>query len=186
MKSERGFALIAALWLIATLSVLVGGEMAVATLGQKATVNRIVLTRSRWAAEACLAIVQSRWRQRRLADGDTIDLGRDTRCNWQIEDPGSRININAADPDLLLRALADTTLVSDLLAERRSAPFRSLAQLAPEIRPVLTVDGPGTINVNAASRRVLSSLPGLTAEAATRILDRRAIGRPIGGLDEMS
>ena len=68
MKGKRGFALITALWLIAAVSAIVGLQVAATRLGQQTSFNRITLTRGRWAAEACLAIVQSRWRAKVLAE----------------------------------------------------------------------------------------------------------------------
>ncbi len=185
MRGERGFALITALWLIALLPAIVGLEIATARLGQQTSLNRITLTRARWAAEGCLAMVQGRWGARRLADTATIDLGDNTRCNWQIDDPGARININTADLDVLTRALADSALALEFVAARRAAPFLSVEQLPIQYRFLFTVDGPGTINLNGASGAVLSMFPGLTGEAVERIGSRRNIGSPVTSLDEL-
>ncbi|HXG96334.1 MAG TPA: hypothetical protein VNJ06_04390 [Gemmatimonadales bacterium] len=185
MRGERGFALITALWLIAVLSAIVGLEVGTARLGQQTSLNRIILTRGRWAAEGCLAIVQGRWSAKRLADTATIDLGDNTGCNWHVDDPDARINVNAADPDVLTRALADSTLAREVVAARQTAPFVSVEQLPMQYRFLFTVDGPGTINLNRASDVVLSMLPGLTGEAVERISSRRNIGRPVTSLDEL-
>src|SRR6266540_968421 len=99
----RGFALLTVLWLITALSSVVGLALAATRLGQRTTLNRIALTRGRWAAEACLAIAQARWAQHRLADTATIDLGRGVQCEWRIEDPTARINVNAAEREVLER-----------------------------------------------------------------------------------
>ena len=185
MRGERGFALITALWLIALLSTVVGLEIGTARLGQQTSLNRITLTRGRWAAEGCLAIVHGRWGARRLADTATIDLGENTRCNWHVDDPDARINVNTADPDVLTRALADSALAREVVAARRTSPFVSVEQLPIQYRLLFTVDGPGTINLNRASGAVLSTLPGLTGEAVERISSRRSIGRPVRSLDEL-
>jgi len=185
MRGERGFALITALWLIALLSAIVGLEIATARLGQQTSLNRITLTRGRWAAEGCLAIVQGSWGARRLADTATIDLGDNTRCGWHIDDPGARINVNTVDPDVLTRALADSALALEFVIARRTAPFVSVEQLPIQYRLLFTVDGPGSINLNRASGGVLSMLAGLTGEAVERISSRRDIGRPVMSLDEL-
>ncbi len=188
MKGEHGFALIAALWLIAAVSAIVGLGVSVARLGQQTTINRITLTRGRWAAEACLAIVQGRWRARGVADTATIDLGHSTRCHWQMDDLGARINVNTADREVLTRALGDSGAAFDLLATRRTSggAFASLAQLSSEHRFLFTVHGPGSINLNAASDTVLMALPGITSEAVERIVTQRSLGRPITSLDELA
>jgi len=185
MRGERGFALITALWLIALLSAIVGLEIATARLGQQTSLNRITLTRGRWAAEGCLAIVQGRRGARRLADTATIDLGDNTWCSWHVDDPGARINVNTADPDVLTRAIADSVLARKVDATRRAAPFVSVEQLPIRYRFLFTVDGPGTINLNGASGAVLSMLPGLTGEAVERICSRRNVGRQVTSLDEL-
>src|SRR5258705_10766181 len=99
--TRKGFALLTVLWLITTLSAVVGVALATTRLGQRVTLNRIALTRGRWAAEACLAIVQARWAQHRVTDTATIDLGRGMRCAWRIEDPTARVNVNTAEREVL-------------------------------------------------------------------------------------
>jgi hypothetical protein len=48
------------------------------------------------------------------------------------------------------------------------------------------VDGPGTVNANAAAPQVLAALPGLGPEAVERIVSRRAGGRPLTSLDALA
>jgi hypothetical protein len=181
--NRRGFALLTVLWLITALSAVVGLELATTRLGQRTTLNRIALTRGRWAAEACLAIVQARWTQHRLADTATIDLGRGTDCRWRIEDPTARINVNTAEREVLdlVAPHADS-----IIARRRMRLLADLSEM-PGLDPVLvTIDGPGTVNLAAAPRPVLLALPGLSPEAVERLLARRAMGRPVGSLDELA
>ena len=84
------------------------------------------------------------------------------------------------------------SFIPALVALRRAAPFTALEQTrnlpcADEAVLALgTVEGPGTVNVNAAPASVLLALPGLGAEAVERITARRAVGRPIGSLDELA
>jgi len=181
--SRRGFALLTVLWLITALSAVVGLALATTRLGQRTTLNRIALTRGRWAAEACLAIVQARWTQHRLADTATIALGRGTQCTWRIEDPTRRVNLNTAEREVLENV---TSNADSLIARRRLRPLADLAE-APGLDPALvTVDGPGTINLSGAPREVLLALPGLSPEAVDRLLARREVGRPVGSLDELA
>jgi hypothetical protein len=180
--TRRGFALLTVLWLITALSAVVGLALATTRLGQRTTLNRIALTRGRWAAEACLAIVQARWTQHRMADTATIDLGRGTQCQWRIEDPTARVNVNTVEREVLDRV---TPHADSIIARRRVRALADLNEM-PGLNPALiTVDGPGTVNLSAAPREVLLALPGLTPEAVERLLARRA-GRPVGSLDELA
>jgi type II secretory pathway component PulK len=191
-RLERGFALIAVLWLIAMLGTLVGLSMASIRLGNQTTSNRIVLTRARWAAEACFAIAQARWGQGKLADTTTIDLGRGTRCAWTVEDPTTRINFNTADPEVLRALGANDVFIAALVEGRREQPFDDLGQVAElpgwdtRWARLGTVTGPGTINLSATPRSVLRALPGLGAEAVDRILYRRGVGRGFTSLDALA
>jgi len=186
MRRDRGFALIAALWVIVALTSVVGLGVATTRLGQRTSLNRIALTRGRWAAEACLAITQRRWLQHRLSDTASIDLGRGTRCNWNVWDPGTRININLADRETLTRLIGDSILADSLVKARRITPFISAEQLPSRWRSVLTVEGRASVNLNAAPERVLSALPGMSAEAVDHLVQRRRVGRAISSLDELT
>lgn len=179
MSGRRGFALLTVLWLIAALSAAVGLGLATTRLGQRTSFNRIVLSRARWAAEACLQIAAARWGAHELRDTGTVNLGRGTKCSWQVSDPGSRINVNSAPPDVLERLL-DSATARQAIARR---PFASVEQV--DGTDLITVDGPGSVNLSSAPVRVMLALPGMTPEAAERILARRELGRPVTSLDEL-
>ena len=187
-----GFALITVLWLITALAAIVGLSMTATRLGNQASMNRIVLARGRWAAEACLAIAQPRWTQHRLLDTATIELGRSMRCAWTVEDPTARVNFNTADPEVLHALGLNETFVRALIERRRQAPIEDFAELfgLPGFDSATTsvgsVIGPGSVNLSAAPRAVLRAFPGLTSEAVDRILYRRSVGRPIASLDELA
>jgi hypothetical protein len=181
-ESRGGFALLSVLWLITALSAVVGLSLAATRLGQRTTLNRIALTRGRWAAEACLAIAQARGVQHRLSDTATIDLGRGTWCRWRVEDPTARLNLNTAERDVLARLVPNA---DSIVARRRAAPLVDLGQVRGINPRLVTVDGPGVVNLSTAPPEVLAALPGLTPEAVDRLLARRAIGRPVGSLDEL-
>ncbi len=181
--SEGGFALLTVLWLVTALSAVVGVALAATRLGQRTTINRIALARGRWAAEACLAITQARWAQHRLADTATIDFGRGVQCAWQIEDPTARINVNTAEREILERVIHNA---DSMVAHRRVRPIADLTQMSGLDPTLVTIDGPGTINLNAAPRQVLLALPGLSPEAVDRLIARREIGRRVGSLDELA
>jgi type II secretory pathway component PulK len=181
--NRRGFALLTVLWLITALSAVVGLALATTRLGQRTTLNRIALTRGRWAAEACLAIVQARWTAHRLTDTATIDLGRGMQCEWRIEDPTARVNVNTTDREVLDRV---TRNADSIVERRRLRPLADLSEMKDLDPALVTTDGPGTINLSAAPKEVLLALPGLAPEAVERLLARRAMSRPIGSLDELA
>lgn len=197
--TASGFALLAVLWLVT----LVGGVLAIglaaARLGQHTTRNRVALARGRWAAEACVAILQGRWVSGREADSATIDLGRTTTCSWRIDDPGARLHVHHAARDELLRLQAVLGVPPDsarrftgaVIARRKHRPMFDAAELAvlsafdQRVAAYLTVDGPGAVSALRAPRPVLLALPGMTPEAVDRLLARRSTARPIRSLDEL-
>lgn len=195
---RNGFALITVLWLVTALSAVVGLSLAATRLGQRTTTNRIALTRGRWAAEACLAIAQARWEQHRLSDTATIDLGRGMWCRWRVEDPAARVNLNTAEREVLEKIAGcpkglpdgrgkwDAGCVDAILERRRFGSIVDVRQMPGLDSMLVTADGPGSVNLSAAPQRVLLALPGLTPEAVDRLLARRAVGRPIGSLDELA
>ena len=189
---RRGFALITVLWLVTVLTAIVGLAMAATRLGNQTTLNRIALARGRWAAEACFAVAEARWSEGRLEDSATIDLGRGTRCAWQVNEPSRRINFNTADPEVLRALGVSDTVIQALLDRRQLGPWDDLRQLAAlpgwESRwdTLGTVVGPGVVDLSTAPGGVLRALPGLTPEAVDLILNRRRVGRPFTGLDALS
>jgi len=195
MRRDTGFALIAVLWVVVALGGIVGLAAGAARLGQRESINRIALTRGRWAAEACLAIAQARWDEHALADTATVDLGGRTWCAWRLTDPTARLNVNTADSGVLATALCggrSPCAADGLVRLRDTAPLTDLVQAAavPGLDSaslaLLTVDGPGTVNVNAAPAPILLALPGLGPEAVARIEMRRLAGRPYASLDALA
>jgi len=180
----HGFALITVLWLVVVLASLVALGLAGTRLGQQTTANRVLLTRARWAAEACAAIAQARWSQHARLDTGTIDLGRETRCRWRFDDPTTRVNVNTVDREVLSRLIGDS-LAGLIITRRQGAPFESNQELAA-VDTMLSVEGPGTINANVASARILLALPGLGPEAVERLESGRLVGRPISSLDALA
>lgn len=196
MTRTKGFALIAVLWMLSVLSGIVAVAAGAVRLGQLTSTNRLALTRGRWATEACLAVAQARWTTHRLADADTEDLGRGTRCLWEATDPSARINVNTAEPEVLqlavCRGLRSDCALDSLLHLRETAPITDLAQIAslPGVDSgalaVLEVDGFGAVNANAASPPVLLDIPGLTPEAVSRLVERRQARRPLMSVDALA
>lgn len=189
---RAGFALITVLWLITALSALVGLTLGAVRIGNQASTNRLVLTRGRWAAEACLAITQARWVEHRLADTGTIALGRETRCAWEVSDPSAQVNLNTADSEVLRALGMSEGFVRALLERRRRGAIEDLSEVSTlsgfdsTWTDRITVTGSGAVNLATASRPVLLALPGLTPEAVEVITYGRAVGRPVTSLDALA
>src|SRR5439155_17834724 len=60
------------------------------------------------------------------------------------------------------------------------------SSLVVRLSAVLTTRGTGVINVNAAPREVLATLPGMTEEAMLALLGRQTSGRLIQSADELA
>jgi len=197
--SRRGFALVAVLWTVALLGGVVGLGVAGTRLGQRTTVNRIVMTRGRWAAEACLAIAEARATRDALKDTATIDLGRSVTCRWTIEHPDALLDLNAAPAAVLVRLATMVGLTHDsaqlfaeaMVTQRRRGGFTDVRQIeslpgAKRILHYLTVDGSGRVDLSTAGTAVLAALPGMTPEAVELLVRRREIGVSVRGVDELS
>ena len=197
--TRPGFALLTVLWVLAAVTSGIALALATSGMGLRAGANRVALARGRWAAEACLAVAQDRWGTSRFRSLDTLDLGRSTQCAWRVDDPGARLNVNLADRTLLAQLFAAAGLRSDTAqaladrigARRSESPFpnseavRSLPGFPDSVVPLLTTDGPGTIDLATAPEVLLESLPGLGREAVDLILSRRTIGPSLGSLDAL-
>jgi DNA uptake protein ComE-like DNA-binding protein len=193
VNTRRGFALLAVLWVITALAAVVGLGMGTLRVGAQVSANRLLLTRGRWGAEACLAIAQARGTAHRLQDTGTIDLGRGTRCAWRVDDPTAQLNVNTAAPSALERlgaGLGVSAAVVDTLLRHRpyddTAGVRDALGADSVLQSFLTVTGPGTVNANAASPMVLLALPGLGLEAVERLAEHRRLERPLSDLDQLA
>ncbi len=197
MTRPRGFALLVVLWTLAAVGGAVAVTMTAVRVGERASRNRVMLARARWAAEACLAVATARYLEGRATDTATIDLGRGTACSWRLEDPSARVNINLADRTVLQRLLESGGLAPDsaaavvdaVVARRSIMGFRSVDELAElttlpgTMMRALTVDGSARVNMRTASGVVLAALPGMSQEAVTAVLGHRAQGAPLANLD---
>ncbi len=193
--NRRGFALLAVLWVLTALTVLTGVALGVARTGWQTTRNRVLLARAGWAREACVEILLARYAQdpsvRRV---DTVDLGRGTWCVAALEDPAAKLNVNVAERENLLSVVGrQSSVVDSVLQARRRGPIYDLRQvpgmdsmLAARLAPFLTTRGTGTINVNAAPREVLVTLPGMTEESVSLLVWRRENRRPLSSADELA
>lgn len=192
--NQRGFALLAALWLTVALAIVAAAGLSVGRIGLTTTQNRQALLRAGWAAEACLAILEAQYTEhssvRRL---DTTDLGQGTWCTARLDEPAARLNVNLASREQLSALLGGEELADTIIARREQARSPDPAALADlpgfdsatvaRLIPITTTVGDGRLDLNTAPRELLALLPGLGPEAIERILARRAAGRPIESLE---
>jgi general secretion pathway protein K len=215
--TQRGFALLAVLWVVTAVTVLAGAVVAVAQLGGATTRNRVLLARAGWAREACVEILLARYAQNpSVRHVDSVDLGRGTWCAASVDDPSAKLNVNLADQAALVSVLQEVvrrrstvdSLVDAFLDWRdpdtvprsfgeessanRNGPLADVAELryvrgfgdslVARLSGLLTTRGTGAINVNAAPRAVLATLPGISAEGVEIVLRHRGIA-PVTSVD---
>lgn len=194
---ERGFALLAALWLVTALSVLAGVGIAVTRTGSAVTRNRVLLARAAWAREACMEILLARFgADPALRELRQVDLGRRTWCRATLDDPAAKLNVNVASRDALASVLPSDSLAAAIVAARLGTPFVDLRQLTTlpgfdaslvhRLDSVLTARGTGVVNTAVAHAAVLRTLPGMSEEAVRRAVYGRRNGRPVRSLDELA
>lgn len=174
MRLRKGFALLAVLWVTLALSGLALAGVAGARTAGAITRNRLALTRGRWAAEGCLAVALARLdsmaRSGLLialdpAAGDTLHFADGAQCTVSSVDPGTRLNADSASREMLVR-------LQQIAAEAGIG--------SPET--LLTRDGDGRVNLNAAPAAVLAALPGFTSRAVRAVLELRRWREPIRDL----
>lgn len=216
--NRRGIALLTTLWLLAALSVAAASTLTLARLERDTAVNRVALTRGRWAADACLALMQGALAQGGAPrDIDSTDLGGGLWCRAVVEDLGATLSVEVANAEALGRLVGDPERTAALLdwidpddaprelgaegdwyrangrATPRNAPLGSLDELyqirgfdpvtVARLGPSLSVRGSRRLNVNVASRELLSTLPGLEQGAVEVILAHRERGDEFRDLD---
>jgi general secretion pathway protein K len=114
--NRRGIALLATLWLLAALSVVAASALTLARLEQGSALNRVALTRGRWAAEACLALLQGAAARDTLPEVvDSTDLGDGLWCRARVEDLGARLGATIENADALARLVGGGERAAALL-----------------------------------------------------------------------
>jgi type II secretory pathway component PulK len=195
--NDRGFALLAVLWVLTALTALTSAGMIVARVGGQTTRNRVLLARAEWAREACGEILKARFaRNPAIRALDSIDLGRGTWCRASLGDPAAQLNLNSARRDeleqLVVTIRIPRGIADSIIAQRRQGMIHDIRQVRGldsaelhRLAQLLTTRGTGVVNVNAAHPEVLRLLPGMTEEAVRLILNRRS-NRPLQSADELA
>jgi general secretion pathway protein K len=120
-----------------------------------------------------------------------IDAGRATEIaqsvmDWRDSDDLHRLH--GAEGDAYLRA--GSAVLPANANFSRLEELQYVNGITPEIfarlRPLLTVMGSGAINMNAAPRPVLLSLPGMTEQAVAVLQRKRGTSEPIRSLEDLS
>lgn len=150
MTDHRGFALLTVLWLIAGLSAIAAGSLALARVGAGASRNRVLLVRAGWARNACEEILLARYGTReRVERLDSVDLGAGLWCDASVEEAGTRLDLNRASPEALRGLLGDS--LADAVLDWRDADdmarplgaerdwYRDRGRLAPRNAPLAAV-----------------------------------------------
>lgn len=152
MKRERGFALLAVLWLVTALAALALAGTAAARVAGAVTMNRVALTRARWAAEACLATARAmldsvvRANQPLAAfDGDTLYFATGARCWSRVveHDEDGRVNLNAASAPALAtlpgfgEEAVRVVLERRAFGERITDLFQVMGRVSPPARAAI-------------------------------------------------
>ena len=178
-----------------------------------ATRNRVEWQRARWRALGCARRAQSgvdaslrraRTAERAATIWRTLSVVVDSSsviagCDITLEAAGTRLDVNAATPEMLERLFVamqqsvDARQLSvDIVAARDSAPLSdvgALRRLRPDINwlpydSLLSVE-PGRIALSAASSTVLQAIPGITPEIADAIVGHRANHPPLNDLKDV-
>jgi len=171
MNRKRGFALLAVLWIVVALGGVAARLVGEARMGSAAMTDRMLVTRARWAAEACLSVAIARLEDRLLTRvplalaADTLQLANGTLCTSEALDPGTQV-------------LADTSTTS--MRVRLDSVLRARGDtLTMSRETLLTPYGDGRININAAPEAVLLSLPGMSDAAVRLVMAERSWQRPV-------
>src|SRR6266516_2968029 len=189
VSDRRGFALLAALWLLVAFSIaglalsasgrsrrLAAANLSEATAAQAAAAGGLDQLRQRLAMrlDAVAGSALDPWHGVDSVMPDTLALGAE------------RVLVRAHDTG----AARDAYLAAGARMLPRNGPFQSLAELLgvrgmsaslfERVRPHLTLLGSGQINVNLADRPVLLALPGMTEEAVAVLLRYRRQNRTVG------
>ncbi len=113
--NRRGIALIAALWLLALLSVVATGAVGTARVAMRAASYRSNLESARWASSACLARLLTKGTGDFTRFRDSIALSSGVSCVLQVEPEGVLLNVNHAPEEMIAAYLNDRALSDPLL-----------------------------------------------------------------------
>jgi len=191
------------LWVVAIATVAALGGSLAGRVAIDSARNRVHLVRARWRALGCAhraaAAIDSTlaaaptdagatlaWQTLpRAADTTAAAPIDSSTCRVELEGAGSRVDVNAASDEALLRLAASAgtedadALVERLDSARQAAPLdddrqvRDLLGGDSALAPLLTVEH-GRISLATAPAAVLVAVPGISEEIADAIVELRA------------
>src|SRR6185437_1979589 len=185
-ESQRGFALLLVIWVLALLALLAAGVAADTSSETVIARNHLDIASARDAAEsgvslAILGLLDPDPTKRLPADGslENFQFG-DTSVAVSIADEGGKIDLNTAPADLI-GGLADefgidasdrSALLAGIAARRASfAKIADSAAMSLAFAGDIEGADPGGLGLQAfADTSEILSLPGLSHDAATRLL----------------
>jgi len=211
-RKRTGFAMLTVLWVITVATI---STIAFALTGRvsiDAARNRVHHQRAYWLAIGCARKTQSTIdatlrdaindaaanRAWRTLDAIATSASHDTACTIALEAAGTRIDINTATDEMLLRLAADQQLPNaDALVARIDSARDStrsvvlldddrhlralLSSLAPSFDSTLTTE-PGRLSLANAPASALVATPGISRETADAIVDLRTSNGPLDAL----
>ncbi|HEY4303837.1 MAG TPA: hypothetical protein VGM82_05190 [Gemmatimonadaceae bacterium] len=212
MSSARaGFTMLTVLWVLSMAGVLATSALVAGRNGIGAARNRVEWQRARWAALGCARRAESTVDERlhdidvdkrarlwqtlgNVVDSSSLVAG----CVIDIEAAGTKLDVNAATPEMLERLFAaqgvmDARLVAAAFVSARAstpiADLRALSQNKPmptdiSYDSILSTE-PARIALSSASAVVLRAIPGFTLEVAEAVVAHRANHAPLADLNEV-
>jgi hypothetical protein len=199
------------LWVLSMAGVLATSALVAGRNGIGAARNRVEWQRARWAALGCARRAESTVDERlhdidvdkrarlwqtlgNVVDSSSLVAG----CVIDIEAAGTKLDVNAATPEMLERLFAaqgvmDARLVAAAFVSARAstpiADLRALSQNKPmptdiSYDSILSTE-PARIALSSASAVVLRAIPGFTLEVAEAVVAHRANHAPLADLNEV-
>ncbi len=189
--NRHGSALLLTLWLLVLLAGVVALGLGGARSGTGAARNRLALLRAGWAREACLEILRGHARGLpedsllpQMLRLDSVDLGQGVWCEAAVADPGASLPLNRAAEPALAALFGDSAAARAVVAGRPWPAVEALPAALARGSAWLTVRGAGLVNLNAAPREVLATLPGVGPDGARALAAFRSSGRWLRSIDE--
>lgn len=186
MRRRRGFALVAALWFTVIVGAVVTVALEEAVIEIQGSANRSVTLQAEWARAACWAMAlrdvsprnpeRPDLRARAAVDTlpkDSVVVSEGSWCRLRVADLGTRMNVNTASEEILRCLLGprSSALIEMLPLTNDESLMGALGQ-SEDLR-LFTTRGPGQLNVNSASERLLGCLPGWDGIVAAAVARAR-------------
>jgi hypothetical protein len=199
------------LWLLTVAATMAVASATVGRIAIEAGRNRVNIDRARWRALGCARTAQAAMDDAlRNAAGDAaatrvwlaldrVPVDVDTSCTVTMNAAGSRVDLNSATSEMLVRLLDNAgipdqqanTAAEAVVRLRENAPLVDVRELgrAVDHLALLALQShawaePGRVSLAHAGEEVLIAVPGVTRETADAITNRAQAGEPIADLSD--